>query len=278
MGVLSPVVKLSEQFVINLPDSQSRSIAKLFKRITGVLSRIYSKIMFVRQASGINGDTKTFRKDIIRRFSFIHKKIRCAHQESELLILANEILSLQIDGPLVELGCFKGGSTAKLSLIAKHSGRKLYVCDTFEGLPNPSTYDQFHAFTTGGGKSYNQGDYCGNLAEVKGSIEKYGAIEACEFVKGYFADTLPTLNLQPTFIFMDADLIDSARDCLKNLWPKLKAGGKFFTHEATMLDFMNGLLDVNWWRQYIGDAPPTLFGAGYGLGPDAQNLAYFKKP
>ncbi|HLT27990.1 MAG TPA: TylF/MycF/NovP-related O-methyltransferase, partial [Zeimonas sp.] len=37
---------------------------------------------------------------------------------------------------LVEAGCFKGGSTAKLSLLAELAGRELVVFDSFEGLPD----------------------------------------------------------------------------------------------------------------------------------------------
>src|SRR5690606_19018518 len=39
-------------------------------------------------------------------------------------------------GVLVEAGCFKGGSTAKLSLLAELAGRELVVFDSFEGLPD----------------------------------------------------------------------------------------------------------------------------------------------
>jgi hypothetical protein len=42
----------------------------------------------------------------------------------------------------VEVGCFKGLSTARLSLLCRHWNRRLFACDTFEGLPGSDTvYD-----------------------------------------------------------------------------------------------------------------------------------------
>jgi O-methyltransferase len=38
-------------------------------------------------------------------------------------------------GVVVECGCFRGGTTANLSLICRLVGRKLYVYDSFAGLP-----------------------------------------------------------------------------------------------------------------------------------------------
>jgi len=38
-------------------------------------------------------------------------------------------------GVLVECGCYQGGSSAKLCLVAAMTARKLYVCDSFQGLP-----------------------------------------------------------------------------------------------------------------------------------------------
>ena len=47
-------------------------------------------------------------------------------------------------GAIVECGCALGNSTAKLSIVAKHLDKKLYVFDSFEGLPN--VYDFHYKF------------------------------------------------------------------------------------------------------------------------------------
>jgi len=58
-------------------------------------------------------------------------------------VIAMKLLELPIDmqGDVVECGCWKGGATVNLSLICKITGRKLKVYDSFEGLPPPVAGD-----------------------------------------------------------------------------------------------------------------------------------------
>jgi len=78
---------------------------------------------FVKRATGKGPDPTSFWMEVARRFQIVHRRVHCAHQEAEMLILVEAVLNLQPPGSLVELGCFKGGSTAKLSLLAKATGR-----------------------------------------------------------------------------------------------------------------------------------------------------------
>jgi len=82
--------------------------------------------------------------NLFKQFEIIQKNIECAHRESDFYIMYAIILSLQVNGPIVELGCYKGGSTAKLSLISKLTSRKLHIFDSFEGLPDPIGIDRKH--------------------------------------------------------------------------------------------------------------------------------------
>lgn len=232
---------------------------------------------FIARATDQGTDTEAFRRKLVQKFSLIQKNLNCAHQESEPLILAEAIVNLKVEGPIIELGCFKGGSTAKLSLVARATHRLLYICDSFAGLPTPQPHDKVHYGCLGRVKEYTEGDYTGSLEEVKANVAAWGAIEACQFVKGYFNETLANLDIQPALIFMDVDLIESARDCIRFLWPRLKSGGRLYTHEANAETFLSGILDPNWWHQNMGSCPPLLYGAGYGFGQHALNLAHFNK-
>ena len=209
------------------------------------------------------------------RLAMIHRSVPCAHQERELLIIAETIVRSNIHGPVVELGCYKGGSTAKLSVACHMSGRILYVCDTFTGLPDPGQEATHHSYS-GRVKTYSRGDYAGSLEEVKSNVEKFGEPDVCRYVPGLFSDTLPTIDVKPAVVFMDVDLVASARECLRNLWPHL-GDGTWFTHEAGVSTFLRGLLAPRWWHDVLGQCPPVLIGAGVGFGPDAANLAYFEK-
>jgi O-methyltransferase len=49
-------------------------------------------------------------------------------------------------GVIVEAGCYKGGSTAKFSLMAEKVNRDLVVFDSFQGIPEnaePHEKDMF---------------------------------------------------------------------------------------------------------------------------------------
>ena len=97
---------------------------------------------------------------------------------------------------MVECGCAKGGSTAKLSILAKETNRRLFVCDSFEGIP--SLPDGMKEMTYEGNLNVPdsvafEGKFSTPMEEVKANISKYGCIEVCEFVPGYFEKSLPKL-------------------------------------------------------------------------------------
>lgn len=219
------------------------------------------------------------RAKLLQEFQRIHRELSCAHPPYQLVLMADKILQLQAEGPIVECGCFKGGSAAKLSQVAKLTGRKLYLCDSFQGLPALGPQDEVHTRYNSGQKvTFSEGEWAGSLSEVQGAIERYGCPEVCEFVPGFFSETLPKLDIRPACVFIDVDLISSARDCLVNLWPQTAPGGLWFTHEANLMSYLEGVFDGNWWLDNLKQAPPLVVGAGTGLSVCCPNLALFNKP
>jgi hypothetical protein len=227
-----------------------------------------------------HGGEAAFRRQLLSAFHRIHREIPCAHSPLQFVLMARLIFGCELPGPIVQCGTFKGGSTAKLSLIARHCDRRLFVCDSFSGLPAPTPADEIRQVGWQGQSDFvfAAGEYCGGLDEVRSNVARLGAIEVCEFVAGLFADTLPTLDVEPAIVFIDVDYVTSARDCLKNLWPRLKPGGIWFTHEAGLVSYIEGMLDPKWWEAALGSAPPVLWGGGTGLSPVAPAIAYFCKP
>lgn len=218
------------------------------------------------------------RRAILDRFADIHAKIICAHSPLQFAVIADHLLTLDVPGDIVECGVFKGGSAAKLSVLAKMTGRRLYICDSFEGLPHTAEATQrFIAHDHSADYVFSPGEYAGTFEEVCDNIERHGEIDVCTFVKGWFSDTLPQLEVRPAMIFIDVDYIGSARDCLRALWPRLQPGGIWFTHEAMFLNYVEGLMDPEWWMTALREPPPVLIGGGSGVSAAAPSLAYFRK-
>lgn len=232
---------------------------------------------FVQRAC--SKDEKIFRRELIKKFSLIQKKISCAHSPYQFVLMAEYILNLKADGPIVQCGCYKGGSTAKLSLLAKKTHRHLYVCDSFKGLPIPKSKEEL--FLEGHGDSPNYafsvGEYQGSLHEVQENVRRYGCVENCIFIHGLFNESLAKLDIKPAFVFIDVDFISSALDCLRHLWPKLVFYGYWFIHEAIFPRYIAGILDALWWHETLGEPPPVIIGGGSGLSPIAEGIAYFQK-
>jgi len=232
---------------------------------------------FLASKSGILN--KHQRKMLLSDFRRIQANIPCAHSPYQFVLIANRILELGVDGPIVECGCYKGGSSAKLSILAKITNRPLYICDSFAGLPRPQNTLEAclkEAENRPDGV-FTEGEYCATLQEVRKNIETYGCIDVCTFVPGFFEISLKDLHISPACVFIDVDLISSARECLKHLWPVTLENGLWFTHEASYPSYVTGILDANWWVSNLNEIPPVIFGAGSGLSECATGLAYFRK-
>lgn len=169
-----------------------------------------------------------------------------------------------VEGAVAEFGCYKGFSTSSLSLASSLVGRRLVVFDSFEGLPAPA--EDVINLDSGAKLPYEQGQFAGTLDEVKANISRYGAINVCEFVKGYYDATLPGRDPEEKFvlIFEDADLPDSVRSVVQWMWPKLQPGCTFFCHEARDREVVSIFFDENWWRQATGEKAPGFIGSGCG--------------
>src|SRR5206468_13103762 len=87
-------------------------------------------------ANGKGKDVNEFvREQLVRRFERIDQEVPIASTATDGLFLAEMLLNMEAEGEMVECGCYAGGSSAKLSLLAKILDRKLTVFDSFEGLP-----------------------------------------------------------------------------------------------------------------------------------------------
>jgi len=197
------------------------------------------------------------------------KRIPTVSWYLEHLVMMTRILQVpkSVEGCVVECGCYKGGSTANLSLVCALSGRQLEVFDSFRGLPQPADGDTAHTVIDSSELHlYSKGAFHASIEEVRGNVAKYGRIEACNFNVGFFEDTMRGFKRPCVFVFEDVDLRSSLETCLIHLWPRLQPGCYFFTHEAHHMEIASVFFDDEFWRVKLNSRPPGLIGAGGGLG------------
>jgi hypothetical protein len=224
-----------------------------------------------------------YRAALVKRFEAIDQRVAIKTTPSDGLFLAEAMLSLDAEGEMVECGCFNGGSTAKLSILAKALGKQLHVFDSFAGLPAMDSYDRTdHHVRQSSSRSrtdWEEGMYAADLETVKGNVRAHGEISVCSFHQGWFAETLTPDRLPSRicFAFTDVDLASSARDCVTAIWPVLSPRAPFFSHDVSFLKVVDSLQSPDLWRDVLHEHPATLYGAGFGMGDGAPYLGFMVK-
>lgn len=137
------------------------------------------------------------------------------------------IIKDRVRGDLIETGVWRGGASIFMRGVLKAFGivdRKVWVADSFEGLPPPNvelfpqdSADGFHRFA----------DLAVSLEEVRRNFERYGLLdEQVRFLKGWFRETLPMAPIERLALMrLDGDMYESTMDALFHLYPKLQIGG-----------------------------------------------------
>lgn len=222
------------------------------------------------------------RREIVARFEEIDSAVPIGTTPTDGLVLSQLLINCRGVGDIVECGCYAGGSSAKLSIIAKVVGRRLTVFDSFEGLPEVDSYnlrDKHLRRDEEWVTDWTAGRYRARLDVVRDNVQRFGEIDVCTFVKGWFNETLNTDNLprKVGFAFTDVDIASSARDCLAGLWPCLSDLGIFVSHDVAWVKVLQALYDKTLWEETFKEFPPLLFGAGFGIYDESPHLGYFVK-
>ena len=142
-----------------------------------------------------------------------------------MLLLYNEAYQIfmavrrtqKINGDIAEVGIYMGGSA---KLISEAKGNKiLHLFDTFEGLPEISTFDKkvkIHMFRS-------------ELSHVKNKLNKYDNVH---IYKGLFPETADSIKSNNfSFVHLDVDLYQSTKDCLEFFYRRMSKRGIILSHD-----------------------------------------------
>lgn len=200
------------------------------------------------------------RARLLARLYAVSFGVESPHTQDEILEYVKTILSLPRDrrGRIVEAGCFKGSSTAKFSLAAEIADKELVVFDSFRGIPrNDEPRDKSRV---GEAARFKEGQYRGALQEVRGNVSRFGRVERCRFIEGWFEDTMPAFVEPVCAAYIDVDLASSTRTCLKHLYPLVEPGGVLFSQDGHLPLVVDVLDDDEFWLREVGCSKPPMVG------------------
>ena len=147
------------------------------------------------------------------------------------------ILDAGIPGDFVECGVWKGGSMMLVAytLLARgKDDRKIYLYDTFEGLPMPSKEDYVLKNNKSAFKKWQEkqkrdhNEWCFSpLEEVEENMHSTGyPKDKLIFVKGKVEETIPqTIPREISILRLDTDWYESTKHELIHLYPLLAMHG-----------------------------------------------------
>ena len=191
------------------------------------------------------------------------KNDQVSERETEkILALARDCLS--VEGDYVEFGCYKGDTSLMLAeLLVENSvdksvdklgkdggklAKKLWIYDSFEGLPEKTALDDSVM-----GIDFKSGELFVTKREVKERFLRAG-LPVPVIKKAWFADlTEGDVPEKISFAFLDGDFYESIKDSLKLVVSKMAEGGVLVVHDYTNPALPGVGKAVEEWKKQVGD-------------------------
>lgn len=195
-------------------------------------------------------------------------------EKSKGLIKLIDMNVSNLEGDIVECGCYRGGGTIMIAEIIKEKGlaKHIYAFDSFEGLPDPNEKDKMR----NGNICYSKGilsDTSLGLVEAKAKFFKVNKI--IRFFKGYFQDTIPAAiqqNQKISVLIIDPDQYEGTKFCLEYFYMKMVKGGIVIVDDYSLPDMDD--IDTPGVRsatdEFLRDKPEKIIHL-------AHSMYYFKK-
>lgn len=141
-----------------------------------------------------------------------------------------ETIENEVDGDVVEFGCYVGESSKYLMKCIEmtESDKKLFVYDSFDGLPELSKWEENSGWRPGTLKSTEE-ILIKNFEQNNITVP----IIHKDWFKNVPEDKIPE---KISFAFLDGDFYDSIYDSLEKVYDKVVDGGYIFFHDYNRLD------------------------------------------
>ncbi|MEI7539483.1 MAG: TylF/MycF/NovP-related O-methyltransferase [Candidatus Saccharibacteria bacterium] len=141
-------------------------------------------------------------------------------KEIEIIIRElNKVIDKKIAGDVVELGCYVGTTTVYLAKTLMTTSKRLYVYDSFEGLPEKTKQDLSPL-----GQQFQIGELHATKKQLIKNLTQ-ARVPIPYIKKAWFSDlTKSDMPESIAFAFLDGDYYGSITDSLKVVEPHLIPG------------------------------------------------------
>jgi O-methyltransferase len=148
-------------------------------------------------------------------------------QKPALQVVLHElekVLNANIEGNIVELGCYIGTTSLFIRRLLDHyklsGSREFHVYDSFAGLPPKSMQD-----TSAVGIDFKAGELSASKKQLLQEFHK-AALQPPIMHKAWFDDlTDEDMPRNIAYAFLDGDFYGSIISSLRLVWPRLSRGG-----------------------------------------------------
>jgi O-methyltransferase len=147
-----------------------------------------------------------------------------------IYVVQNLHRGLQVPGDVCEFGVAQGATSRLIANEIMANDRKLWLFDSFEGLPEPSPEDKLidDIFNLGSMSRY-KGTMASPETEVLSKLDAMKFPRArTKIKKGWIKDTVKSTDLpiHVAFAYIDFDFYEPIRDALDFLDSRMPAGGQ----------------------------------------------------
>lgn len=196
------------------------------------------------------------RLKLLYRFLKIDWNIPHGHRPLEISLVCKELAKRQAENDeiFMEMGCWKGGSSTKFSIICKILGYRLSIYDSFEGVEPMSDNDKIGTY------DYT-GEYASPMEALVENLQKYGEPDVCDIHKGWFKDTLASNPVSNPVrgAFIDCDLAKGTKESLDGIMPLLVSDGFIFSQDYHIEPVRQFLHALETWEKYKKGIPKIRF-------------------
>lgn len=151
---------------------------------------------------------------------FVDENVTLLKYDRLFYLYQSIVNSLELQGDIVELGVYKGGSCKFMceifSALRPQSTKQIFAFDTFEGHAHISSHD---------GARHKLGHFKTDGIE---SVARYVSNTRALFIQGDASETFPEwikIGKQISFAHIDMDVYRPTADCLPFVYDRLVRGG-----------------------------------------------------